>query len=208
MRVWVDDIQIESPEPGLCGAIAAARTFAGTSNRVVVEAELNGQTIADADLANPTTDPILGELRFHTADPTELVASTLRGVSAAMVDLKQDHAEAAELIQAGKVTDGMERLAKAFRSWDNVRMSVVTGCALLGIQVETLILRTNGPTVHIGQCIADLASTLGQVKLALQAQDWSALADLAGYDLQDQADRWTMALNALANHVQSQVAAI
>jgi hypothetical protein len=52
-----------------------------------------------------------------------------------------------------------------------------------------------------GPALETLTTHLASVRTGLTAQDWSALSDTVGYDLDTQIDVWKRLLAALAEHV-------
>jgi hypothetical protein len=53
----------------------------------------------------------------------------------------------------------------------------------------------------VGQHIDGLAKALAELKRAIGASDWPGVADVLAYDLGDQAKRWQVVMNALADEV-------
>jgi hypothetical protein len=199
MRAWLDDAVLEVGAGTLAAGLEAARVAAGRAGRVVIEATIDGHPIPESILLDPAPGDVDAEVRFVTADPAELVATTLLGVAGTLEGAKEDQREAAELIQTGRLQDAMERLQSALRTWETVRQAVTDGCSLLGRSPdEVTVALPGGGTGRVGEATAGLAGALGELKRALGAQDWSALADTLGFDMQDQADGWHELLLALA----------
>lgn len=208
MRVLVDEQNVPVSEPTIAAALAAARAAAEARGRVVIEATLDGVAIPDESLASPPTDEFVGaEVRFGTADPGELVGSTLRGVAEALAEAQSEQRTAAEMIQAGDVAGALTHVSIALGVWDQVRAAVINGTALLGLRVETMEVRgTGGVAVSVEDAVRGLAGRLGEIKRAFTAQDWSALSDALSYDMQDQAEAWRGILIGIAEAVESGVA--
>jgi hypothetical protein len=204
MRVVIDNQVLTSAPGNIADALRAARLDAEHRGRVVIEATLDGQPIPDAMLRDPPETPAAArELRFTTADPAELVAETLRGVAETLGDLKADLWAAADLLAVGKVPDAMERLSTALHAWQTVRDAVSDGANLAGLSVDTMrVPLVKGGEGSLSEQIRLLADSLQEVKRSIGAQDWSGLADVLGYDLQDQADQWQGSLEAMAQEAQ------
>jgi hypothetical protein len=204
MRVVVDNESLAASSDSIAEALSAARLHAERRGRVVIEAILDGEGLSDAQLSDPSTTPSrAAEMRFATAEPAELVGSTLSDVAETLNDVKNEQSAAAELLTLGKMSEAMDRLHNALRTWESVRQAVTDGTTLLGLSVETLRVRTSSGELAMADQVKQLSQVLNEVKRAFGAEDWSGLADVLGYDLQDQADQWREALRALATLAQS-----
>jgi len=208
MRVLLDDRPLNAGTASIADALAAARADAEGRGRVIVEAVLDGEPLTDDQIAAPQAGSTRdSELRFVSADPAELVSSTLVGVAQSLDDAKADQAATAEHLTLGRMTEAIERLTQALRTWDAARQAVLNGTRLLGLSVETLRVRTDRGEVPLSDQVRSLTGRLAEVKRAVEAQDWSALADVMAYDLADQADRWREALLGLAEQIRQRPAA-
>ncbi len=206
MRIVVDNEPLTASPGSIAEALSTARLNAEQRGRVVIEALLDGEPLTDAQLSDPSIAPRnSGEMRFATAEPAELVGSTLLGVAETLADVKQEQQAAAELLTLGKMSEAMDRLHHALRTWEGVRQAVIDGTSLMGMSVETTRVQMpgGGGERAMSDQVRDLASSLGEVKRAFGAEDWSALADALGYDMQERADQWRDTLIALAEHIRS-----
>ncbi len=204
MRIVVDNEPLTAAPGSIAGALSAARLSAEQRGRVVIEVLLDGEPLTDAQLSQPSTAARnSGEMRFTTAEPAELVGSTLLGVAETLGDVKLEQQAAAELLTLGKMSEAMDRLHHALRTWEGVRQAVIDGTTLLGMSVETTVLRTTSGERAMSEQVRLLASSLSEVKRAFGAEDWSGLADVLGYDMQEQADQWRETLIALAEHIRT-----
>ncbi len=204
MRIVVDNESLTANPGSIAEALSTARLNAEQRGRVVIEALLDGEPLTDAQLSDPSTAPrSSGEMRFATAEPAELVGSTLLGVADTLADVKQEQQAAAELLTLGKMSEAMDRLHHALRTWEGVRQAVIDGTTLMGMSVETTRVKTPTGERAMSDQVRALATSLGEVKRAFGAEDWSALADALGYDMQERADQWRETLIALAEHIRS-----
>lgn len=206
MKVLVDNLVLTDAAASVADALSAARLDAQRRGRVVVEAVLDGETLPDGALSDPSSAPSgAKELRFVTADPAELVGSTLRGVASLIGDLKADQSAAASMLMEGKVSEAMDRLHSALRAWQTIRDAVLDGTTLLGLRAEAISVPGRGGNGAGEGLLSDriraLADCLHEVKRSIGAEDWSGLSDVLGYDMQDQADEWEASLSGLADKV-------
>ncbi|MEO1510938.1 MAG: hypothetical protein AAFU70_02595, partial [Planctomycetota bacterium] len=91
-----------------------------------------------------------------------------------------------------------EPLSEALATWQAVRDVVVHASALAGVTPEEIEVPTEQGAVQAQDIIAELVGALEEIKRALTQQDWSALSDAIGYDLEDVAERWRAMLKQLA----------
>jgi hypothetical protein len=204
MRVVIDNEPLSASPASIAEALSVARLHAEARGRVVIEAVLDGEPLSDTQLSDPPKTPSKGaEIRFATAEPAELVGSTLVGVAETLVDVKTEQQAAAELLTLGKMSEAMDRLHNALRTWDAVRQAVIDGTTLMGLSVETLHVPTSSGQVRMSAQVKRLSEALAEVKRTFGAEDWSGLADVLGYDMQEQADQWRESLAGLAELVRS-----
>ncbi|MBY0261577.1 MAG: hypothetical protein K2Q20_04500 [Phycisphaerales bacterium] len=198
MNVFVDDSAVTINAPTLAEALRAARQEAQRRGRVVVDATLDGVSVPDEMLSSPGEETFAGSnVRFATADPIDLVASTLRGVAEALQESKAEHIAAAELIQQGQIERAMSRLTTALGVWEQARTAVINGSELLGYSIATA--KTADGSLSAEQAIEALTQKLGDLKRAFVVQDWSALSDTLAYDMPGLADVWCKLLAGIAD---------
>ncbi len=199
MRVFLDDHPIPIATPTLAAALAAVRESAERSGRVVIEVFRDGQLLPDALLASPTDAEEPGaELRCASADPCQLVASSLRQAADELAASRESHLAAAHSIQTGKLDQAMPQLSAALAAWTQIHQVVTNGIRLIGLDEQTPI---GEPPRPLADSIASLSARLNEVKRALQAQDWSGLADALAYELPDQTDHWRDLVLVLADRI-------
>ncbi len=215
MRVLLDEQVLDVAEPTIATALAAARDQAERKGRVIVEATLDGVPIPTEQLEAVPSSPasggasVQGEVRFVSAEPRALVKVTWHDVAEALRQAEQDQAKAAELLQMGKLEQAMGHLASSLGVWENVRQAVLNGAALVGIDLEAVVIekdspqgeRAGGASMSVGERVAGLAGQLQHVKRHIQSQDWSSLADTLEYELTDEARLWQRVLTQMAEAI-------
>jgi hypothetical protein len=213
MRLLLDNQPIPCDRPTLAAALDAGRAAAQLRGRVIIEVSLDGQPVTDKALDAPEAlDLPDAEVRLISADAGALVRSTLLEVADSMHAARHDQAAAAHALQLGKIEDAFQHIAAALGAWESVREVVVNGAALLNIPLDTLRVRvapaSDGPDpaptgkpgaeLAVAGAVESLTRHLQELKRAMQDRDWTGLADVLAYDMQDLAETWRSILLALA----------
>ena len=204
MHVLLDGEEIRVEKPTIAAALDAAKREAEKRHRVVIEASMDGTPIADAWLECPPAEARPGaEVRFVSADPLSLVRVTFLEIAEELKGAIGHQEAAAAAVQTGRLDEAMPRVSAALGVWQNVREGVINGATLLGMDLGAMPAPAVGtsPSQTVGQHIDGLAKALTELKRAIGASDWPGVADVLAYDLGDQAKRWQVVMNALADEV-------
>jgi hypothetical protein len=198
MDVYLDDRPLK-PQTTLAAALRSGVDEAARSGRVIVEVMLDGEAMADSLLDDPPEEPVGTEVRLTSVEPRALVRVTLLDAAEALEKAAKDQGKSAELIQIGKIEEGMAPLSAALETWQVVREAVEKAAGLVHLPLEEMEFPggARGPD-RLLELIAGLTRKLEEVKRTLGVQDWSGLADVLAYDLTEEAQRWTAMLRALA----------
>jgi hypothetical protein len=202
MQVLLDGHPILATGPRLSDALEAASSNARSRGRVIVEVKIDGVVLSNDKLGNLKQDmSAVRELSMLSAEPRALVRHALLDAVAVVESGQAQQALAAELIQAGKPEDSLEPLRLAMATWQAVRDTVERGAALLELDLQNLALPGLEEGLTLQTAVKDLLGHLAQMREALQKQDWSAVSDIVGYDLDAQSGVWKGLLVALSQHV-------
>jgi hypothetical protein len=202
MQVLLDGNPLSVSNPSLAGALATAAADAQSRGRIIVEVKADGVLLSDDKLGNPSTEPsTIKELRLLSAEPRALVRHTILEAVSALESARTEQAAAAELIQSGDPEQALGKLQAAMITWQTVRDVVEQSAAVLRIDLDSLVLPGVDEGISFKTATKDLLGHLKQMRTALDQQDWSALSDVVGYDLDAQADVWKGLLVALSQHV-------
>lgn len=206
MQVLLDGQVIEVKAPTLAAALEAGRAAAMRARRVLVEAQMDGVRVPDAILENPdAAGPGGSEIRFTSADPGALVGQTLRDAAEVLGEARKAQGDAADLIDGSQFDRAMPQLSAALGAWEQSRLAVVNGMALLGKNLETVRVIGGtgaGSERPLAEWVGSLTLALEEVRRSLKAQDWVGLSDVLRYDLSEQAELWRAMLGELARSVE------
>ncbi len=213
VNIFLDGHPLRAPRPTLSGAFEAAVEATRSGGRVIIEVKGDGLPLAD-DLVAAPPDVAAGitELRFTSADPRQLVRVTLLDAADALSTAQADQLSAADLINSGQTGAALEHLRGALTTWQAVQDVLERSSQLLGLDLSSLDGKLGSgvaggpasgldPEMGFGRALETLTTHLASVRTGLTAQDWSALSDTVGYDLDAQIDVWKRLLAALAEHV-------
>ena len=207
MRVFLDDVLVDTPDGSLGSALTAARSAAG--DRLVIEATADGRSIPPEHLSKPPGDkPYAQEVRFRSAAATQLVGWTLHESAESLEGVIGKHAAAAELIQGGDTEQSLTHLSAILEAWQGV---------MKGLELAESVASTKAGPAAAQQAggrgldwpegfeplVQQLGARLGEVKKGLAMQDWSELADVLAYEMDDLAASWAGLLRDMAARLET-----
>jgi hypothetical protein len=200
MHVELDGKVLNIPQTTLGEALRAARDVAEASGMLIVEVIADGKRLGDDELSH-VDNQTFADIRMFSVSPGSLVERSLRDASGVVEQIAELQQEVVSLIQRGQTREGLEQLQSVFSSWSAVREVVDQGGQILGI--DLLAADAAGTQEHASgaACAAGLAASLTEIKRALADQDWSALSDVVGYQLDGLAGNWKAMLDARADAI-------
>lgn len=184
MLVSIDGRPLRCPADTLSAALICARDAAG--DRLIVQIRADGFEIPSTDLDEPPSRaPYATRIDFTTADAGELLAGMLQDAAGALDIIAPVHARAADEIRGGRLDQAMHSLGEVLRTWAEVRSAMElasrTGNGRAGV--------TEQSTDQLVPVLNGLADRLAEIKRTLVSSDWSSLADVLAYDMDDQVAR-------------------
>ncbi|HYE62785.1 MAG TPA: hypothetical protein VD997_12385 [Phycisphaerales bacterium] len=202
MQVLLDGQPLSIERPSLASALQSAVADAQSRGRIVVEVKGDGVVLSNDDLTTPSeAEGGYARLDMVSADPRVLVRQTVLDAVEALESVRSEQARAMEQVQTGAVGEALNTLQGAFITWQAARDVVARGAALLTVDLESLRVTGVADGVTFATATRDLLAHLAQLKNSLEQQDWSALADIVGYDLDADAQTWHALLVGFAEHV-------
>jgi hypothetical protein len=194
--ILLDGTPLDCREPGLAGAINAGQAAAGT--RLIVEVRVDG-AVVDPDQLGPDLAELRGVERVEmlSAHPSALARCTVLDAADALEEIATVQADAAGLLQTGETDRAMGLLRRTLEVWGGVAQTI----DLVG---RMGLARADSPpavALAAGTAHPRLNACLHAARVALEAQDHAALADVLAYDLRDLAREWTGELRLLADEI-------
>ena len=201
MRVLLDERTCPSEATTIGEAVAAAADQAEKDGLLVVEVRVDGTALTEQELQTPERlEAIAEEVQLVTTTIEALLRDTFLHAAEALVEAESVQRSAAELVQAGKTSEGMTALLSALETWGGIREAVVKGLALAEITPDDVVI----DECRLPDAITGLQDRLGALKAAMVAEDVSATCDCLLYDLPESTRDWSIILAGLARRFSSQ----
>lgn len=201
MKATLDGTSIQVEPPTLAAAIAAGAKAAESQGRIIVEVKADGVSLPSEALSNPSVAPgACQDVVMISADPRALVRVSLLDGVEALASLKPLHGAVADALAAGNLQLALDQLREVLNTWQALQNLLEHSRALLAVDLSTVPLPEGEPSFD--ERAAQFVTFTRAIRDAVSNQDWSALSDTVGYDLDAAADAWAILLRSLANHVQ------
>lgn len=201
MKATLDGTSIQVDPPTLAAAIAAGAKAAEAQGRIIVEVKADGVSLPGEALANPSTAAnACHDVAMVSADPRALVRVSLLDGVEALASLKPLHGAVADALAAGNLQLALDQLREVLNTWQALQNLLEHSRALLAVDLSTVPLPEGEPGFDARA--AEFVTFTRAIRDAVSNQDWSALSDTVGYDLDAAADAWAILLQSLASHVQ------
>lgn len=203
MKVQLDGEPLPDA-PTLREGLRAAIDHADARGRIIVEALGDGTPLTEAQLTDPDQGgSMVHELRLRSADPRPLVAGTLRSGAELLRQVRGGQERSASALQEGRLEEALEGLREVLSGWETARRTLEGSLALLKIDLGavevTITRRGTRERSSAARRVEALAELLRSARTHVQAEDWSALADLVGFDLDVESRAWEGMFGELAS---------
>lgn len=198
MRLVIDGEVVTTEAAGIAQALDLARERAAEAGRTIIEVHADGRpagTLLDAP--SEGTEGV-AELGVTTADTGLFLAETLREAGDALNRVRTDQKQAADQLDQGEVAGALGSLRPVIEGWQMVRTVVDQSAALLGVDLQELPVGGGSAS----DLIQSLASDLVALRDAVSHEDWSALGDVLGFDLEERAAAWLGLIDALVRRAE------
>ncbi len=189
------DVETGSISKALAGAAAVARE----RGRAIVDVVIDGRPCAAEGLDHERLrGAAASEIRLTTADCRQLVRQAFDDAATALSEADRLQQTAAELLQADRAQEAMQRLGEALDIWSNVRAAVLMGAEMAGIDLFAEAGNGQGGTQAT---VTALSERLRSLRQSLTQGDTVAVADTLLYDLPEVITAWRAMLCDLQERV-------
>ena len=203
MRILLDGKLLEDiTAVSVKEAMDVAANVTRGRGRMIVEVIVDGEKLNDEQIQ----DELAGsspaeEVQFNSADGRKLVSSAFQDSIAALAEVDNFQREAAELIQADRTPEAMEKLNHAILIWQSVQKAVMIGVEIAAVDpgVEKNLEDS------ITGAIERLNLQLTTIKDGLNSDDPIGISDALMYDMPEVVQEWRSLLHELCERVAVEV---
>jgi len=200
MPTFLDDAPFATDAATLDGVLDAAQADARSNGRMIVEVSLDGQSLVGEDLDARRPQPInQAEVRLYSADGAQVAAEALREVRQSIDQIDQLHDRAAEQLQRGEQSEGMQAVSQVIELWLGVQRAVGQSAAVAGIDLDGF--EFGGTSAKA--LFAGLLERLQELKALIEANDTVALADALAYEWKEITGPWAELVDTLTARVEA-----
>jgi hypothetical protein len=188
-------------------ALAAATDAARARGRMVVDVIADGRRLGEHDLARATNLPEpFAELALGSAEPASLLRAALDDGSQTLRRIEAQQRTTRDQVDSGRLDEALDGLNRIAESWGQVKDVLERCAAVMGVDPASLAVsppgRTDGtPVRSAADLVRGLGDSAGALRDAVAREDWSAVSDLLGFDLDTQCKSWQGVLATLADAV-------
>ncbi len=202
MHVELDGHRLDQQHTSVAAALAAGVDAAEAKGRIIIEAKADGVRLTDEVLSAPPDAPSqIDVLSLTSAEPRTLASVTLYDAADAAQSIRELQAVASARLQShGFDEEVLKAVQESLETWQALRDVVVQVAQVLQIDLATLELEGTEAGEPARRSAA-LVGKLGDLKQSLAAEDWSAVADSLGYDLEAEAGDWAAMLRSMATTI-------
>lgn len=197
MPIHIDDQPSTLPAGSLRELLAAVSDELAPAGRVVVEVRIDGQSVTGPDLEDDQPTKADSDIRVYSAKPGDLVVGVLEDVRAQLTESQKLQQKAAELLQQDEPAQAMGLVKQSIDGWLQAQQAVGQSAQLLQIDLSAITIEDQ----TVLERMTGLIASLTELKDAVVANDFVALADALQYEWPDITERWDAALGAIIKHV-------
>lgn len=167
---------------------------------IVVGLRCDGLEIPPGEMEEMLRRPVAscGRLEIFTGTQGAVVRDVMQQAAAALDQADRRHAEIAEMLTSGRVTEGVGELAKSLDIWRQVHDAIAQSLQMLGL---------TGDEIAVGgrsliEVVGEPKELLLTVKSALEAQDYVLLADVLQYEFGEAVANWQAIIAEIARRAE------
>ncbi len=193
MRIFLDEMELTGVSEcrTLEEAFAAAREALSPTGRVVTGVLLDDEPLPEADFADASElDLSDAVIAFSTENRSELVSSTFTDLSDLLAQVRSLQQEIAASLDRGDHADAFAALSETLHLWTMISRTYIGAHEMMEQPVEQFA--ATHPVA--ARAIAGIAECLKSVKQSLASQDFAALSDCLGHEMDALAQDWQAAV--------------
>jgi len=197
--IHIDDQPSTLSAGSLRELLAAASDQLAPAGRVVVEVRVDGTSITGPGLEDDQPTQADSDIRVYSAKPGDLVVGVLEDVREQLAESQQMQQKAAEHLQQDEPAEAMDLVKESINGWLQAQQAVGQSAQLLQLDLEAITVEDQSVMARMTELIA----SLNELKDAVVANDFVALADALQYEWPEITQRWDAALGAIVKHIEN-----
>lgn len=168
-------------------------------DRLVISVAVNGHSFGEDELEQRLAAPVKNndQVDLESGDRREIAAEALLGIAAPLTDAEPNLEQLADLLNAGKISEGMEHISAVVSLWQTCWQTISQCCDLL--QQDLTLFVHDKKTVR--EHTNDLVGKLHELRSGLEARDHVRIADLIRYEMPPLCRTWRALLTQLADAI-------
>ena len=199
MAVYLDDEILNSSGPNLGSSLDVAQNHLVPVDPVVVEVQLNGQTLAGNALDRYQNESLQdAKLRLYSATPAELATTTLEQARAELQHARQEQIAAAELLQQDNRAEAMQKVSQVIEIWLQSQQVLLQITRLLGLRLDDLHIDDRTVSERTQRILEQIQS----LRNVIQAGDTVGLTDALAYEWPEICDQWDHVFEELVHEIE------
>ncbi|MGB0766791.1 MAG: hypothetical protein ACPGYV_03675 [Phycisphaeraceae bacterium] len=198
MPIHIDDQPATLTPGSMRELLAAAAEHLAPAGRVVVEVKVDGLAVTGPDLEDDQPTRPGSDIRLYSAKPADLVAGILEEVREQLAASQTMQQQAAELLQQDEPAKAMDLVKASINGWLQAQQAVGQSAQLMQLDLEAIAVEDQSVMARM----SELIDSLNELKDAVVASDFVALADALQYEWPEITERWDQALAAIVKHVE------
>ena len=199
MAIFLDDQAVELGGGDLAAVLQAAQQRLAADGRVVVEVQLDGESLAGNELELRQNAQVgQAELRLYSAAPAEVAMETLEQVRHRLEAVRQTQGEAADLLQQDRAAEALQKVAVSVEGWMQTQQAVAMVAGLTDIDLNAITV-DDQPVAAITESLVDALTTMKEL---LGAGDTVAMADALAYEWPEHVDAWDRLVEQLLTEIE------
>ena len=201
MELYVDEQRIElspPPEATVDDVLETVRRDNATSGHIIVGLVCDGVDVFGPELTSilPRRSSECRRIDVQTGDPQPIVADALIGALSALSDIEHKQAEVVALFGEGKTSTAMSLLSDCIGEWLQINNAITQSLALLSEGGKLPDDRSD----RLADMIKPVFDKLSDIKDAVTAQDFVAVADILEYEFSAVGDCWRATIESVLEY--------
>jgi len=187
------------PDETLDDVLELVRRGNQSSHRAILGLACDGIDILGDDLNSYLTAPArkFERIDVHTGMPDVLISHALAEAARILDVAESERAQVVDMFIKGKTGDGIILLGTCLSRWFQINEAISKSLGLIGVIPGAFEVDLES----LASALDPVSRKLGEIKSAVQSQDYVALADILEYEFNDVTNCWRKVIEAMLGQV-------